>query len=524
MTGVDVEIPVIGRLETAGIGLLQQQPPADADHRLEDWIASNLDAQADDPRGNHWNSLIKNLPAGPNRSSSRRGPDGLQGTGPCPGQAEWSRFHLVYRRGITVVRLQDRTLIQQSHIEELGRDLMDLIAVGNHRVVLNFTAVERLGSWIIGAVGNAHRACQAGDGGRLKLCGLDPPLAEIFEIVGMARDLEFHPGEAEAIDSPWPQASAPRPLPVDILEVLLELGELPPVRGGAPTGTGTSTGDSEAKAASCEASWSFSLRVDSGSGEARTVRIPATGLVIGRDGQCPFRIGSARVSKRHAAVEPRGGKVYLRDLGSTNGTCLNGQTLRGQERELRNGDTIEIGPVRCTVIAGRKDDAAQPSSEIRLPETIPTVGPEDPEPLTPPDGATLQDLPAFEETDPEHRIRHEVIEDVLVVTPQFEHLAGEETLAALRARLQSLFESDLPRCVVVNLEFVSHMSRQAIALLLSHHFRLEWVGGGLRICQAHARIVALLDQVRLTMLVDCYPTLDEAVLAAWAGPRTAATP
>ncbi|MGD0040005.1 MAG: hypothetical protein ABSE84_06210 [Isosphaeraceae bacterium] len=55
----------------------------------------------------------------------------------------------------------------------------------------------------------------------------------------------------------------------------------------------------------------------------------------------------------------------------------------------------------------------------------------------------------------------------------------------------------------------------SFALLLAHHFRLEWTGGALRICQAHARIIALLDQVRLTMLVDCYPTLDEAVLAAW---------
>ena len=65
---------------------------------------------------------------------------------------------------------------------------------------------------------------------------------------------------------------------------------------------------------------------------------------------------------------------------------------------------------------------------------------------------------------------------------------------------------------------MNHLSRQAIALLLAHHVRLEWAGGAMRICQAHARIIALLDQVRLTMLVDCYPTLDEAVLAAWVCP------
>ena len=84
-----------------------------------------------------------------------------------------------------MVRLVDQTLVQCSHIRELGDDLMDLIAVGNHRIILNFSAVARLGSWIVGVVGNAHRRCAAVDGGRLKVCGLDPHLADIFTIVGM---------------------------------------------------------------------------------------------------------------------------------------------------------------------------------------------------------------------------------------------------------------------------------------------------------------------------------------------------
>jgi anti-anti-sigma regulatory factor len=511
MTEEHAEIPVIGRLESAGIGLLQARPPADSDHRLEDWIASNLDAQADGLNENHWNSLIRNLPTCPTRSSTHRGPEGKH----SETASDWSRFHLVYRRGITVVRLVDRNLIQQANIEELGLDLMDLIAVGNHRLVLNFTAVERLGSWIIGVVGNAHRACALADGGRLKLCGLDAQLAEIFEIVGMARDLEFHPGESEAIESPWPVSAAARPLPIDILNVLLDLGELPPVRGGAPARTEHA---SPPRQAASLPALQVALRVQSGSGEPRLVRVPATGFVIGREGNCPFRIGSALVSKRHAALEQRDGKVYLRDLGSTNGTVVNGQILRGQEQELFDGDQIQVGPVISSLVIAVPDAASDPL-EV-MPQEI--VTPDEPAAVSLPDEPTVQDIPAYDESDPEHRIRFEVIEDVLVVTPQFEHLSGEETLAALRARLQALFESDLPRRLVVNLEFVSHVSRQAIALLLSHHIRLDWAGGGLRICQAHARIVALLDQVRLTMLVDCYPTLDEAVLASWTSMRSTA--
>jgi anti-anti-sigma factor len=120
-----------------------------------------------------------------------------------------------------------------------------------------------------------------------------------------------------------------------------------------------------------------------------------------------------------------------------------------------------------------------------------------------------------DEADPNHRIKIEVIQDVLVVTPQLPELLDEASNEALRSKLHTLFEQPLPRHVVVNLEFVAHLTRQTIALLLAHHLRLDRAGGAMRICQAHARIIALLDQVRLTMLVDYYPTLDEAVLAAW---------
>ena len=131
-------------------------------------------------------------------------------------------------------------------------------------------------------------------------------------------------------------------------------------------------------------------------------------------------------------------------------------------------------------------------------------------------------MPQLDDLDPAQRIKFEVIEEVLVITPQLPELEDEAVLEALRSKLVTLFEEPLPHRVVINLEFVNHLSRQAIALLLAHHFRLEWSGGALRICQAHARIIAMLDQVRLTMLVDCYPTLDEAVLAAWAYPTTGA--
>jgi uncharacterized ubiquitin-like protein YukD len=50
------------------------------------------------------------------------------------------------------------------------------------------------------------------------------------------------------------------------------------------------------------------------------------------------------ISRRHAQIEGQGGAFHLADLGSTNGTKLNGERLPPQQkRPLKNGDVIEFG-------------------------------------------------------------------------------------------------------------------------------------------------------------------------------------
>ncbi len=521
MANDETGIPLIGQLEDSGLQLLVTRKPAAGDRRMEDWIASHLDADSAQSGANRWSQLIANLPASKRKPTGKTSGPAAAGT-----PAGWSRFNIAYRRGIAVVRLVDRALVDHSHIQEMGCDLMDLIDVGNHRLVINFTVVERLGSWIIGVIGNALRRCAAGDGGKLKICGLDPQLAEIFSIVGMSAEIEVHADEAAAIESPWPARSTPRQLPIDILSELLAIGAIPPLGGGAP-------GDEEVDVvhlldpltrpvqsgrtpqAPSRAAIPVSLHVRVGQSESRTVMIATPRFLIGRDRVCQLRLGSAQVSKQHAALQQRDGRVYLRDLASTNGTLINGRQIRDLEVELRDGDQFQIGPVLATLAIGVPQENPV-LAEILVPELLemeneaPTLL----APLAAP--PCTEELPIIDDLDPSQRIKHETLEDVLVITPQLPELEDEAILEALRSKLASLFEESLPRRVVINLEFVNHLSRQAIALLLAHHFRLEWAGGALRICQAHARIVALLDQVRLTMLVDCFPTLDEAVLAVWA--------
>ncbi len=70
-------------------------------------------------------------------------------------------------------------------------------------------------------------------------------------------------------------------------------------------------------------------------------------IVIGRSAECELRVPSVAASRRHAAVVCRGEEVLVRDLGSTNGTLVNGDKITG-ERALEAGDRIEVGGVSIT--------------------------------------------------------------------------------------------------------------------------------------------------------------------------------
>jgi DNA-binding winged helix-turn-helix (wHTH) protein len=65
--------------------------------------------------------------------------------------------------------------------------------------------------------------------------------------------------------------------------------------------------------------------------------------LIGRDPDCLVRVSSPRVSRHHARLTVTGRAATLEDLGSKNGTYLEGRLLRGA-MPLRDGDEIAIGP------------------------------------------------------------------------------------------------------------------------------------------------------------------------------------
>lgn len=73
-------------------------------------------------------------------------------------------------------------------------------------------------------------------------------------------------------------------------------------------------------------------------------RYPLTGVVhIGRGSDCAICLEDDRVSRRHARIETVGSRTLIEDLGSRNGTKVNGVQVRGST-EIEFGDRLEIGP------------------------------------------------------------------------------------------------------------------------------------------------------------------------------------
>ncbi len=92
-----------------------------------------------------------------------------------------------------------------------------------------------------------------------------------------------------------------------------------------------------------------SLVVASGVHQGKAIPIVGSQFLIGRDPVCQLRPASQAVSKQHCAVLIRDGKVYVRDMGSTNGTILNEVTLKEEEREVKPNDSLKVGPLDFTV-------------------------------------------------------------------------------------------------------------------------------------------------------------------------------
>ena len=76
--------------------------------------------------------------------------------------------------------------------------------------------------------------------------------------------------------------------------------------------------------------------------DGKRMMVGPAGVTLGRSRQCDVVLDDPNVSRQHAEIRPRGGSWVLTDLGSTNGSSINGRRIDGPE-VVKPGDELEIG-------------------------------------------------------------------------------------------------------------------------------------------------------------------------------------
>ena len=88
----------------------------------------------------------------------------------------------------------------------------------------------------------------------------------------------------------------------------------------------------------------FQLVVIRGRSASTAVKLPDGVTTAGRQDDCQLRIKSSQVSRKHCELFEKHGMLLVKDLGSSNGTFVNGKKIDGQ-RVMEPGDELGIGPI-----------------------------------------------------------------------------------------------------------------------------------------------------------------------------------
>jgi hypothetical protein len=99
-------------------------------------------------------------------------------------------------------------------------------------------------------------------------------------------------------------------------------------------------------------------------------------ITIGRESTNTIAINDVEVSRKHALMELRGSAYMIQDLGSTNGTFINGQRVTGPQA-LNPGDSLSLGEgIVLSYESAFDPNATMMSANINRPAPAPVMAPE----------------------------------------------------------------------------------------------------------------------------------------------------
>ncbi|MGQ9763017.1 MAG: FHA domain-containing protein [Thermogutta sp.] len=104
------------------------------------------------------------------------------------------------------------------------------------------------------------------------------------------------------------------------------------------------------------------LVVANGKYSGKSIRVTGPKFFIGRGEDCNVRPASDLVSRHHCVIILDSDYLAVRDLGSKNGTFVNGQRVRG-ETQLKDGDHLLVGVLEFVVRTGVEAPKLKPKVE-----------------------------------------------------------------------------------------------------------------------------------------------------------------
>ena len=468
--------------------VLEQQ----LDQKMVDWLVGLVDQGAGVTSG----------------GSSEKGGFGLKKKSNAKSEDTFGRGFgrlRVSRTGqVTVARVIVNELIKEPAVTETVEELISLVKAGCDRLVLDLREVDRITSSFVGTLAEAHRYCLSVPGGLLRLCGIRPEIRPIFRYTGLEKELRLFEDLNTAVNTAWPMAGLPRPLPVGMLSALTAHDQK---SGGEMQERQVDQSQKPQPALA-----PLKLRVEVGSRAGQTIAVRRSPWLIGRDPRCRLRCGTDVVSRLHAQIESDSLLHWqIRDLGSRNGTFVNDVPIQGPHR-LVAGDRVRIGPLVCTVLLG-------PSGlgEVVLEDTVANwlIGPESDAEQEHGTVTHTQEVVVPQTNAPANKVRVTEIQGVRVIAPRTAEILDDLAAEALQEALEEAVTERPDARIVLDLGLVSAMSSRALGVVLAVSLKLARSGGQLRLAHPRPAMRTRLELFRVTELVPMYETLDEAVVAAW---------
>jgi len=117
------------------------------------------------------------------------------------------------------------------------------------------------------------------------------------------------------------------------------------------------------------------LVVVRGKPEGKVIPLVGPNFKIGRGETCHLRPNSEQVSREHAEFTISGESIVVRDLGSRNGTLVNGKALTTEVCKLKDRDLVQVGPLTFAVAI--LDAVASPAKAMAAAAPARPISPDD---------------------------------------------------------------------------------------------------------------------------------------------------